>query len=84
MMMYPGYGMAGTELLLLGLGGLLVLAGIAALVVWAIRGGQGGVASGGGPAPQQRDEAYETARARFARGEITQQEFEEIKRALGY
>jgi uncharacterized membrane protein len=61
--------------------GLMVLAGIALLVVWGVRAMSG---SGQHPqAPPQADDACAIARARFARGEITKEQYEEICRVLG-
>ncbi len=53
--------------------GLLTVAGLVALVVWIVRGfGR----------RQTADAPLEIARTRYARGEITQAEFEEIKKNL--
>lgn len=70
---------------------LLVIAAIVVLIVWAVRQITGhGQAHGGGPgtppptatAPP-KDEACEIARIRYAKGEITKEQFEEICRGLG-
>lgn len=56
---------------------LLVLAGLGALAVWAIRtlaGGSGGGSTG--------SDALEVARQRYARGEIDRQEFRAIRSDL--
>jgi putative membrane protein len=67
---------------------VLVVVGGIMLVVWLVRA----VAPPYGGYPQSpyqqsysppRDDALETARRRFASGEITKDEFEEIKRTLG-
>jgi putative membrane protein len=68
--------------------GLLILIGIVLLIVWAVRtiGGQGNSGPGAGPTqtPQQnQDEACSIARKRYASGEITKEEYEEICKALG-
>ena len=88
-MMYgPGYGygcygnmMGGFGGWLFLLFGLLVLAGIVLLVVWAVRsmGGSGQHH----PAAPPVDDACAIARARLAKGEITKEQYEEICRALG-
>jgi uncharacterized membrane protein len=61
--------------------GLLFLAGLVLLVVWAAR------RSSGPPAGQAQasDAALDTARRRFASGEITKEQYDEIQRTLsGY
>ena len=66
--------------------GLLVLAGLVLLVVWAVRAvGGGNASSHGGPGMpgDGRDEAIAIARRRLAAGEITAEQFDEIMRALG-
>lgn len=82
-----GYGggigaVGGVGGLLGGLGGLLVLAGLVVLVIWAVsrltRPGRD-VAPG-----LAQPDPLETLRTRFARGEITETEFVEAKRVLGY
>ena len=64
------------------IGGLILLIGIVVLVVWAIggynRAAGGRIDSSPGPDP------LDILRERYARGEITQAEFEQAKRALGY
>ena len=63
-------------------GGLLVMIGIVVLIVWGVtavaRGGQAAVP----PAPG-RPTANEILRERFARGEISEQEFQQAAKALG-
>lgn len=67
--------------------GLLLVAGLVLLVVWAVRAASGGHASGTGPSGGSsaggQDEAIAVARRRLASGEITAEQFDEIKRALG-
>jgi putative membrane protein len=80
---YGGYGnmMGGWGGWLFGLFGLLVLAGIVLLVVWAVR-----AMSGSGqhhPAAPPVDDACTIAKVRFAKGEITKDQYEEICRTLG-
>ncbi len=71
---------------LMALFGLLVTAGVVLLIVWAVR-----MASGGGHhqtpwsgEERRRDAALEIARQRLARGEISAEEFEELRRKLGH
>ncbi|GAB4275534.1 MAG: hypothetical protein Kow0056_05210 [Coriobacteriia bacterium] len=90
-----GYGGMGTSMwggwigmILMGLFWLLVLAGIVLLVIWIARaaGGSGQGPSGtgrGGPQGGADDPAVRIARERFARGEITKEELDEILRTLG-
>lgn len=66
--------------------GVLVLAGIVLLVVWAVRASAGhGVAGGSAPAPGAagHDEAVAIAKRRLASGEITKEQYEELMTALG-
>jgi putative membrane protein len=68
--------------------GLLILAGIVLLVVWAMRTMSGGHSQAGPGAPptqmpSQQDEACAIARKRFASGEITKEQYEEICKSLG-
>ena len=77
-MMGYGYGWAGG---LLMLGGLLLVIGIIVLVVWLVAR----TAPAGRPPAQDpaRPTPNEILRERFARGEITAQEFEDAKKVLG-
>jgi len=82
-----GYDMMGGWLggLLMLFFGLLVLAGIVLLVVWAIRAATGHAPSATGPAhpgAAGQDEAIAIAKRRFATGEITKEQYDEIMRAL--
>ncbi len=62
-------------------GGLLLMIGVVILVVWAVtaisRTGQAPTRGSSGPTPN------EILRERFARGEISEQEFEQAKKVLG-
>lgn len=60
-------------------GGLFFLfwLGVIFLVVWAVAK----VASGGG-SPSPRESPLDIAKRRYARGEISKEEFEELKRNL--
>lgn len=84
-----GYG-GGTSWLGMGFMmffGLLILIGIVLLVVWFARSMTGGGSQGGwSGGPQHhggRAEACDIARLRYARGEITKEQFEEICRTVG-
>lgn len=89
-MMAPGYGyiMGGYSwigMLLMFIFGVLVIAGIVLLIVWAIRSSTGrGAGSGGtGSAGSDgADEAMGIARRRLADGEITNEQYAEIMRTL--
>lgn len=76
-----GYGFDGGGLWWIWmLGGLLVMVGFVVLIVWAI-----GAANRGGTGREpERASALDILRERYARGEITQQEFEQAKKTLGY
>lgn len=78
-MMMGGGWLVGLLMLVFG---LLVVAGIVLLVVWAVRSsGQRdlhGTTLAKGP-----DEALAIARRRFASGEITKEQYEEIVHTLG-
>ena len=58
---------------------LVIVARIVLLVVWAVRTASG---RGTGPAPQGAD-ALEIARRRYASGEISKEQFEQLKKDLG-
>ena len=75
-----GFGMGGW---LVMFGGILVMIGIVVLIAWAIgQAGQGGsVAQGQGGRPAG-DDALEILRARFARGEITADEYLAARQTL--
>lgn len=60
-------------------GGLLVMVGFVILVVWAVNA----VSRGSGREPD-RPTPLEILRERYARGEITAEEFEQARRTLGY
>jgi putative membrane protein len=83
------YGMMGTgsggwiALLFMFGFGLLVLVGIVLLIVWAVRGAGHQAHPGPGPSPLGHEEAMAVARRRLASGEITTEQFEEIRKTLG-
>ena len=64
------------------IGGLVLLIGIVVLVVWAIGGSDR--AADRRTDGSSRPEPLGILRERFARGEITEAEFEQAKRILGY
>lgn len=75
-----GYGWDGWGGGLWMLGGLLVMIGVIILVVWAVTAisrDQAPTRGPSGPTPN------EILRERFARGEISEQEFEQAKKVLG-
>jgi putative membrane protein len=76
-----GYGWAGGGGGFWMLGGLLLMIGVIVLVVWAVTN-----ISRTGKAPTHdpsRPTPNEILRERFARGEMTAQEFEDAKRVIG-
>jgi putative membrane protein len=83
--MMGGYGLGGLMAFLFG---VLVIAGIVLLVIWAVRASHG---HGNGaqtivtqpPAAVGHDEAVAIAKRRLASGEITAEQYGEIMRTLG-
>lgn len=63
-------------------GGLAVVAGVVFLIVWAI--GLVNRPSDAGSGSRPRPDPLDILRERFARGEITEAEFEQAKQYLGY
>jgi len=63
-------------------GGLILLIGIVVLVAWAIGGATR--AADRRTDTSSRPEPLDILRERFARGEISEAEFAQAKRALGY
>jgi putative membrane protein len=63
------------------LGGLALTIGVVILIVWAVMS-VSRRAEDGGRAPQHTP--LDILRERYARGEITAEEFEQAKRILGY
>ncbi len=85
--MMNGGGFGGWVLLFFG---VLVVAGIVLLVVWAVRSASGHtsghhMASGPTlpPSAVGHDEAIAIAKRRFASGEITKEQYDEMMRTLG-
>lgn len=65
--------------------GVLIIAGIVMLVIWAVRA-SGGHTSGGmtsHPGVAGHHEAVAIAKKRLASGEITKEQYDEIMRSLG-
>jgi putative membrane protein len=62
---------------------VLVIGGAAAAVVWFARQGFGGATVDQRPAPQTGGDALEILRQRYARGEISQQEFQRMREEIG-
>ena len=62
------------------LGGLLMMVGFVVMIVWAI----GAVSRGNTDREPARPTPLDILRERHARGEITQQEFEQARKTLGY
>ncbi len=76
-MMWPwGYGFMGGWMVLWGLAMLAFWAGVILLVVWGARR-----IAGCGSASHEHS-ALDTARERYARGELTREQFEQFKRDL--
>lgn len=77
-----GGGWAGGALMLFF--GLLILAGIVLIIVWAMRASSGHHAGAGPVAPgvAAHDEAVAIAKRRFASGEIDKTQYDEIMRGL--
>ena len=83
-----GYGMMGGGFggLLFLVFGVLIIAGIVLLVMWAIRMSGGGHGMGGmahPPGAAGHHEAVAIAKRRFASGEINKEQYDEIMRSLG-
>ena len=60
--------------------GIFLVVGLVVLIVWALSRSRHGTWSSG----PDRVDALEILRLRFARGEITEAEFVQAKKALGY
>ena len=82
---YGPYGMMGGWGWLVSLFfGLIVLVGIVLLVIWAVRAMSGQSHHPMSPPPGPKsDEACEIARVRYAKGEITKEQYDEICKTLG-
>ncbi len=64
------------------IGGLLLIVGLVILVVWAVNRSSSHDRSSAPPTGGSN--ALDILRERFARGEITEQEFEQAKKTLGH
>lgn len=82
-----GYGGGWVFGLLMILFWLMVLVGFIVLVVWAVRHSgsttRNQPPTPSAPQPPARDEACDIARTRYAKGEITKEEYEAICKTLG-
>lgn len=77
-MMYGGgFGPAG---LLWSLFSVLVIVGLVVLIIWAASRSTRSISASG----PDRTDALEVLRMRYARGEITEAEFVQAKKVLGY
>jgi uncharacterized membrane protein len=79
----PGFG--GPGMLMMLFFGALVIAGVVVLVVWVVRSSSGrahpaGMASP--PSTAAHDEAVAIAKRRYASGEITKDQYDEMMRSL--
>ena len=61
---------------------LLVLLALGVIYLWRALDLGSSPKQDGGDKPQSRDKALEIARERYAKGEISKEEFEELKRDL--
>jgi len=80
MMWYWGSGMGWGGILIGGIISLAVLVGIVLLIVWAVR--KGTESHGTGPGMTGQGTPLDIAKERYAKGEITREQFEQIKRDL--
>ncbi len=72
---YGGYGWMIFGMIFL----FLIIGGIIALVIWlAVRWGR----QSSGASPSARQDPVDIAKERYARGEITREQFEQIKKDL--
>jgi uncharacterized membrane protein len=83
-----GYGMDGEWLggIFMLLLGAVVVVGIVLLVIWAVRSGSGHNITGSSPThPGEagHHEAVAIVKRRFASGEVTKEQYDEIMRTLG-
>jgi putative membrane protein len=76
-----GYGTSWVSVGMMWFFGLLIVGGIVLLIVWLARsvGHQGAQ----GPPPSSANDPCAIAKVRYAKGEITKEQYEEICRTLG-
>lgn len=74
---WGGYGYAGWWGIAMILFWVLIIVGIVLLIAWLVRGSQAQR-----PAGPSEDRALTLLRERFARGEISQEQFEQMRRTL--
>jgi putative membrane protein len=79
-----GYAGGGATGLLWGLGSLLLLVGVVLLVVWVASRMLSGRQDATSEPTTPRPEPLEILKARFARGEISEADFQQARRVLGY
>jgi putative membrane protein len=76
-----GYGFDGSALGWIWMvGGLLLMVGFVLLIVWAV----GTMSRRASSREPERPTALDILRERYARGEISQQEFEDARKTLGH
>ncbi len=84
MMGGAGFGMFGLGALIMIAFWVLVIGGVVWLVVTLVRGGQGQATPPVQTVGAVQDQTpLDILKARYARGEITKEQFEEMKRGLG-
>ena len=65
----------------MGMGGLFMIV-FWGLIIWAIVGAAQGSSRSGGPGDGGHDNAMEVLKRRYARGEVSREEYEEKKRDM--
>lgn len=73
-----GWGWIGLGVLHMGLFWILLILGIVVLVKWLMSG-----PPGSGPPPRSEGRALDILKERYAKGEITREQFEQMKREIG-
>ncbi len=77
-MMWPfGFGFMGWGMLLWGVLGIAFWAGVIFLVIWGVRKFTSSNAAG-----REQHSALDIARERYAKGEISKEQFEQLKKDL--
>jgi len=82
--MHWGPGIGWGEVICFGAVGLVLLAGLIALVIWLLTStsSRGRTSTGEGTAPPRPKTPMEILKERYARGEITQEEYLEMREHL--